>query len=113
MLRLTTQHCSCYLDFGSKEDFMSAQTQKKQWTRTFKELRVWAVEMAGVSNHFDFCRLGPDYKNFWDKINCVEFDRGYDPVEYIKPDTPALWQMKLLTDEEFEEWKSRFLSFHK
>ena len=89
------------------------QTSKVAYSRTFQDLRDWALKEARVSNHFGFLRLGPCYTQFWEDINRIEYTRGYDPEEYLKPNAPALCQMKLLTEEELKEWKKRFKSFHR
>ncbi len=82
-------------------------------TRTFAELRKWAFEKAGVSNHIAFNKLGSDYVQYWEGINDAEFRRGYVPGEYEKPGTPALCEMRLLTEKEFAEWQRTFEFFHK
>lgn len=89
------------------------QTSKPTRSHTFQNLRDWVLKKAVVSSHFDFLQLGPSYVRFWEDVNRLEFDRGYDPEEYTKPNTLGLWQMKLLTKTEFKEWKKRFQSFHK
>lgn len=89
-----------------------AITITPEHTRTFGELKDWALREAGARDHFAFCELSDSHRNFWDGMNRQEFDRGYVHGEYEKPDTPALCDMKLLTDKEFAEWKGTFRFFH-
>ena len=72
-------------------------------TKTFGELRKRALAKAGVTDHFAFREISRAHDEFWERINAVEYQRGYGP-EYLKPGTPALCEMKLLTAREFEEW---------
>ena len=77
--------------------------------RTFGEIRTLVLSRAGTpGDHFAFCRLTPKHGTYWDRINEEEYQRGYDPLEYLKKGTPALNAMKLLTDEEFERWLRDF-----
>ncbi len=69
---------------------------------TFGDLKNLVLKRAGTSNHFDFIEISEAHRDFWDKLNTIEFDRGYVPGEYEKSGTPALRQMDLLTDEEFQ-----------
>ncbi|OGG57747.1 hypothetical protein A2765_04930 [Candidatus Kaiserbacteria bacterium RIFCSPHIGHO2_01_FULL_56_24] len=89
-----------------------AITITSEHVRTFGELKAWALEQAGVSNHFEFRDLGENYATYWEGMNRAEFDRGYVHGEYEKPDTPALCDMKLLTEKEFRDWKGTFEFFH-
>ena len=81
-------------------------------TKTFGELRKQVLGLARVKDNFSFFDLGSCHRTFWHEMNSVEYDRGYDPIEYVKDDSPALWEMKLLTQEEFDEWVDRFRKFH-
>jgi len=89
-----------------------AKERQADWTRTFGELRRWVLEKAKVPNHFGFNYLGESYRDYWSEMNEVESRRGYDPVEYAKPGSPALCDMKLLTEKEFMEWVQKFEAFH-
>lgn len=79
---------------------------------TFGQLRALVFKKAGVKNHFDFNALGPEYRKYHDEINHVEFLRGYNKEEYGKHGTPALFEMELLTQEEFAVWVKKFEQFH-
>lgn len=68
---------------------------------TFGDLKDEVLERAGVKSHFDLFVISPAFKDFWEKLNRMEYDRGYVPGEYEKPGSPALCEMDLLTDEEF------------
>lgn len=83
------------------------------YKHTFEELRNWALKITGKPLHFDFITLGREYAKFWNDINQIESERGLDIEEYVKPGTPALCEMMLLKDKEFEEWKGRFRAFHR
>lgn len=80
---------------------------------TFQELRDWVLGQAKVNSHFKLIRLSDEHRKFWDDINDIEYRRGYVPGEYEKPGTPALCDMRLLTEDELAEWKKRFKSFHR
>jgi hypothetical protein len=81
---------------------------------TFGSLREVVLLRAGTpGNHFEFTRLSRKHSEFWDKINKVEFDRGYTPGVYEQPDSPALCGMELLTEDEFQEWLVEFESLSK
>lgn len=78
---------------------------------TFGELRRVVLTRAGTpNNHFRFVELSDQHHKFWNRINEVEFDRGYVHGVYECPDTPALCDMDLLTDVEFREWIKNFES---
>ena len=80
---------------------------------TFRELRMVVLERAGTLNdHFAFRRLSLAHAAYWDKINAVEFERGYDHEKYIKPGSPSLCDMDLLTPEEFEVWVAELELIH-
>jgi hypothetical protein len=74
---------------------------------TFGELRKYVLRASGVKNHFEFCDLSPKHRNFWEKINDVEYKRGYSE-EYLKPESPALCEMNLLSKEELQSWIKEF-----
>ena len=98
---------------STKESAMARLSDTR--TRTFTELRAWALKRLGLRTHLDHHELGDlettmKFMNFWDEINHGESERGYIHKEYIKRDSPALWQMKLLTTKELNEWKDKFVS---
>lgn len=80
---------------------------------TFEVLREYVIRKAGVKNHFEFIRLSNSHRDFWERINEIEFQRGYKREEYEKPGAPALCEMNLLTQDELESWKQDFKSFHR
>jgi hypothetical protein len=84
----------------------------KPHIRTFGELRSFVLVRTNSENHFVFCRMGEKYEEFWNDMNRVEYDRGYNKEEYEKRGSLALSDMKLLTETEFVGWKKRFLQFH-
>ena len=90
---------------------MAFQTTAEH-THTFAELRRWVLAEAKAGNHFAFRDFGEKYANFWEELNDAEFRRGYVPGEYEKPNTPALYEMKLLTEKEFSTWQETFTLFH-
>ncbi|MFA5831624.1 MAG: hypothetical protein WC878_07405 [Candidatus Paceibacterota bacterium] len=92
---------------------MPAYQNDRLNTRTFGELRSFVLARTNSENHFVFCRMGKKYEEFWSDMNGLEYDRGYDKEEYEKKGSPALCDMKLLTESEFDVWKQRFLKFHK
>lgn len=74
---------------------------------TFGALKDAVLRRARVRDHFDLRGLSPAHGAFWDQMNRVEYERGYTP-DYVKPGTPELCAMDLLTDEEFADWLARF-----
>jgi len=79
---------------------------------TVEKLREIVMGKAGVTDMFAFRCLSRRHNAFWDEMNEVEFQRGYVPEEYEKPDTPALFEMELLTEEEFAQWVEKFEVIH-
>lgn len=73
---------------------------------TFGTVRAQVLAKAKVRNHFEYLQLGSAHAAFWERINAVEYARGYTP-EYLKPGTPGLCDMDLLTDAELLDWVSR------
>jgi len=92
---------------------MTEYQNDKERTRTFGELRNFVLSRTNSKNHFVFCAMGDAYEKFWSDMNGVEYDCGYNKKEYEKKESPALCEMKLLTESEFVGWKKRFLQFHK
>ena len=86
-------------------------------TRTFGELRWEVIRRVGLSQNlrswFSFRHISPRHEKFWDEMNEVEYRRGYVRGEYEKPDTPALHEMKLLAEDEFEMWLKKFEAISK
>ena len=80
---------------------------------TFRELREAVMKRAKVRNRFSFRKISPAHDDFWNKMNAVEYDRGYKPGENEKPDTPALCDMNLLTKVEFNKWLKDFEAIQK
>lgn len=78
---------------------------------TFGKLRKVVLTRVGTPNdHFKFMELSPQHREFWNRINEVEFNRGYVRGVYESPGTPAFCDMDLLTDVEFQEWIKNFES---
>lgn len=78
---------------------------------TFGKLRKVVLTRSGMpNNHFRFVELSEQHREFWNRINEVEFDRGYVRGVYERLGTPALCDMDLLTDAEFQEWIKNFES---
>lgn len=71
--------------------------------KTFRSLKEMVLRKAGVRSHFEFNELSEAHRAFWEKLNQIEYNRGYVPGEYEKPETPALCDMELLSEEEFQE----------
>jgi len=84
---------------------------------TFGQLRDFVMKEAKVSvggkGFFEFRCIDLAHDAFWDDMNTVEWQKGYVPGVYEKPDSLALCEMDLLTQEEFDEWVSRFREIHK
>ncbi len=80
-----------------------AQASEDERSKTFGELRKLALAKAGVTDHFAFRDLSSEHDAFWERINSVEYERGYTP-DYTEPGTPALCDMKLLTADELAQW---------
>jgi hypothetical protein len=76
-------------------------TDARRPTRTFGELRREALKKAGVADHFAFRALSAKHDAFWERLNADEYGRGYTP-EYQKPGSPALCDMALLDEAEFQ-----------
>jgi hypothetical protein len=74
---------------------------------TFAELRKYVLRASDVKNHIAFCELSPRHRNFWEKINHVEYKRGYSE-DYLRPGSPALCEMNLLSEEELQTWIKEF-----
>ena len=60
-----------------------------------------------------FSGISPEHHSFWDEMNEVEYERGYVREVYERPDSPALHQMELLTDNEFQMWLKKFEAISK
>lgn len=79
---------------------------------TFGKLRELVHNEANTKgDHFVFRSLGKEYADFWDEVNEAEYKHGYTP-DYLNPGTPALCDMDLLTESEFNMWVEKFRSFH-
>lgn len=76
--------------------------------KTFGQLRKAVMRKAGTKDMFEFRQMSPAHNAFWDEMNDVEFERGYVRDEYERPGTPALYNMKLLTNKEYKEWLKKF-----
>ena len=70
--------------------------------KTFGSLKDMVLRKAGVRDHFKFNEISEAHRAFWEKLNRIEYDRGYVAGEYEKPGTPALCDMELLSEEEFQ-----------
>ena len=82
--------------------------------RTFGELKKAVLKKAGTPNNFFAFRLiSGNHNSFWDEMNEEEYRRGYVRGEYEKPGSPALCEMRLLTQKEFDDYIKRFKSFHR
>ena len=79
---------------------------------TFEKLRGVVMKKAGVIGMETFRNLSKQHDAFWDEMNEVEFQRGYVQEEYEKSDTPALFEMKLLAEEEFDQLVEKFVIIH-
>jgi len=75
---------------------------------TYQSVREHLLKKAGVPSHFDFMKLDNEReeicRQLWDEINHEEFRKGYKKEEHERPGTPALWQMRLLTEKELLAW---------
>ena len=86
---------------------------------TFGKLRETVLKEAGIKEEegiagmFRFRSMHDAYDEFWERMNTVEWQRGYRPGYYERSDTPALCQMDLLTQEEFDEWVKSFKAIKK
>ncbi|OGZ96908.1 MAG: hypothetical protein A3I44_01085 [Candidatus Sungbacteria bacterium RIFCSPLOWO2_02_FULL_51_17] len=79
---------------------------------TFGDLRLRIIRRSRAKDHFEFIALSDVHRDFWNKMNAVEYRRGYRPGEYERPGSPALCEMELLTKEEMRGWMEEFESFH-
>lgn len=78
-------------------------------TRTFGELRSWMLQRLRLRSHLE-AHWEPDspFRTYWNEINDAEFKLGYDHKKYLTEGSPQLCEMRLLTDAEMLEWKTRF-----
>lgn len=74
---------------------------------TFGQLRSEVLKRTG-SNMFSFRKLSEEHNDFWNRMNDVEYQRGYKRGEYEQPGTPALCDMDLLSKSEFDRWLQEF-----
>ena len=72
--------------------------------KTFGELKKEVLRLSGSSDHFQFIQTSQAYREFWKKMNKVEYELGYVHGEYEKPGTPALCEMELLSETEYLKW---------
>ncbi|MDO8516065.1 MAG: hypothetical protein Q7S28_02330 [bacterium] len=77
---------------------------------TFGQLRCIVIQRSGAKDMFDFQNFGPQHRQFWEDMNKAEYDRGYTS-SYANVGTPALSNMNLLSNTEFDGWLLRFEKF--
>ena len=89
----------------------TAKTDRKDM-RTFGQLKVEVLAVASANDHFELIRLSAAHRNFWERMNRMEYDRGYVHEEYIKPGSPCLCDMELLDQPEYDRLLNEFKTMH-
>lgn len=77
---------------------------------TFGKLKDEMLREASTDSHFSFMSMSDGHRLIWEDMNDEEYKRGYVSGDYEKPESPALRDMDLLDEAEYEQWMSRFRS---